>query len=1088
MHLRDLWKGLLTILAVTTLLHTCSAQPVTLHRKKMPIVDVFREIERQTHYLVDYSPDRFTDANLLDLDFDEADVSQVLKYCLAGLPLDYKIGTRAIIISVKNGGVPLSGRVQNADGQPLEGASITAEGVQGKGGGAEGMQVARSGFGGVFYVPGRPGTVVTISFQGYTPRLVALNNIALQVITMLPSASTLNDVIVQAYGRTTSRLATGTDYPVKAPGLQSQPAGNVLGALEGRVPGLAIQASTGGPGSNYRALIRGRQSISQGTDPLIVIDGVPVATKGGYLSTLGSGSAQGPAGASVLNGIPLTAVASVNVLEGAAATAIYGSRGANGVILITLDTGLAEKKMKWGADVYSGADWVVKVPTMLNTAQYLAMRKEAVVNDGGTVGPATVPEAYAWSSTRYTNFERLVMGNTGVRQNAKVDLSGGDSNTVYLLSGNYYRQTSVFPGSTGDDRISVFGHLHQQSVNKRLKLDFSALYSWEDNRLPIQDYTFFGSLAPNAPSFEDANHQPVWSYNNMSFLNIPAQENNGYKSSVSNQFDHIGVSFDVVPGLLVRANLGYYRIASAEHSQVLIAGQDPATNPTGRTYYAGNTGHNEMAEALAEYTHDRGPGRLEALLGVNWQGQETDYSSLAASGYTSDALLAIGGGTPTFTSSENSTYYRYDAVFGRVNYVLYDRYILTLSGRRDGSSRFGASNPFGNFWGIGAAWIFSEEAPFRHRRWLSYGKLRGSLGTAGNDQIGDTTFAQVYTGTTAARGYQGQQGIYPVTFANPHVGWEVNYNSELALDVGFAKNRVMLSVIAYRDWTTNQLIYTTLASQAGLPGVYRNVAAEVVNEGLQFSLETYNVTHPHFQWTSLITLTAPVNRLARFPGLSSAVDASSLVVGKSLSVAKGYHYEGVDPATGLYKFEPSNGQAGTLAVLPGGNLDERYYGGCDQRLSYKDWRLDVFFEFRAQNGVSPFVALYPVIQPGFQEQSMLGNPSVAWLNRWQKPGDHALLEQVTESAGSAAYAGISNYIASDAKVANASYIRWKGLMLSYRLPKGWLPRTAGAQAVAYLKGENLLTFTHYPVTDPETQNPSALPPVRSLVAGIKVNI
>jgi hypothetical protein len=476
------------------------------------------------------------------------------------------------------------------------------------------------------------------------------------------------------------------------------------------------------------------------------------------------------------------------------------------------------------------------------------------------------------------------------------------------------------------------------------------------------------------------------------------------------------------------------------------------------------------------------------LLGVNWQGQETDYSTLAASGYTSDALLAIGGGTPTFTSSENSAYYRYDALFGRVNYVLYDRYILTLSGRRDGSSRFGAGNPFGNFWGIGAAWIFSEETPFRHRCWLSYGKLRGSIGTAGNDQIGDTTFAQVYTGTTAARGYQGQQGIYPVTFANPHVGWEVNYNSELALDLGFAKNRVMLSVIAYRDWTANQLIYTALASQAGLPGVYQNVAAKVVNEGLQFSLETYNVTHPHFQWTSLMTLTVPVNRLARFPGLSSAVDASSLVVGKSLSVVQGYHYKGVDSATGLYQFKNENGQPGTLAVLPGGNLDERYYGGCDQRLSYRDWQLDVFFEFRAQNGISPFVALYEVIQPGFQAPSMLGNPPVAWLNRWRKPGDHALLEEVTESTGSAAYAGISNYIASDAKVANASFVRWKGLMLSYRLPKGWLPRTAGAQAVAYLKGENLLTFTHYPVTDPETQNPSALPPVRSLVAGIKVNI
>lgn len=1079
---RDRWKWLLMVMAAVSCALPCSAQQMSIRGKGLALSGIFREIQRQTAYKLIFSPERLADAPPIDLDFQGTDVRQLLNSCFIGLQLEYHIHDKTITISRKVGldssiYKPLRVRVEDmSNGQPLDGASISVDsllrGITHEDGTIQ-LQVRK-----------RLSTL-TISYQGYYPKTTApLVNDAWQIVSLAPRSSILDEVIIRAYGKTTKRGATGSIGQLKGPEVQFTTDGNVLGLLEGRVPGLAIRQYSGVPGSAYEVLIRGKHSIAQGTAPLLVVDGVPVAANNGYQSTIGSGSAQGPDGASVLNFILPSDVASIEVLKGAAETAIYGSRGANGVLLLTLKTG-AKGHTRWDADVNSGVNGVVKTGPLLNTRQYLALRREAVSNDGLPVDSTTVPEAFLWDSTRYTNFKQLVMGHAAVRLNARIGLSGGDTNTVYLLSANYHRETAVFPGPSGDGRLSVYGRLSRQSVNRRLKTEVSALASWEDNQLPVQDYTGTMYLAPNAPSFRNDTGQLVWSHNGIAFQNIPGLGYNTYHADIGSQFVHLQVSYVLLRGLELRSHLGYYRTAANESSQNPIAGG----NSIGQSQSVANTGQSVLAEELAEYIHQWGKGRLEALLGVTWQEQQTNYSSLEADGFSSDLLLASGSGAPMVKSMVNRAVYRYEAVIARLNYNWKERYIIGFSDRREGSSRFGPGKQFGNFWAVSPAWIFSEEPCCKGSRWLSFGKLRASLGTTGNDQIGNNGFVQVYNGSVAARGYQGQQGVAPISFANDNLRWEVNYNSEVSLDLGFLCNKVLLSATAYRDWTINQLVSINIASQSGLPGVTVNMPADVVNQGLEFSLQTFNWKSQNFRWVSTINLTIPGNRLARFPGLASSTKATSLAVGHSLDVVKAYHFEGVDPATGIFQFRDVNkdGLFDSRDLLPGGNLDLRYYGGCNQSLIYKRWQLDLFFEFRAQNGVNPMLLLYQDNPPGALATAMLGNGPIQWLNHWRRPGDQAPLQKLTAGGDPAAATAIQRYIGSDARAIDASYVRWKGLSLSWRLPAALLSRCKVHEAQVYLRGENLLTHTHYPVSDPETQNATVLPPTRTLAAGFHVN-
>ena len=1063
-----------------------SAQHLTLKGKNLAFPYVFGEIKKQLGYDVSYTLLNFEDAPVIDVDLKNADIRETLSTIFAGLELGFHIEDRNVQVYRKVAAgssifTPLHGQVVAADGQPLAGATIIADSIP----------VATTDGTGNFHMRVRSRmTTITISYLGYISRTVTMANTAVHVVSLQSAAYTLDNVVVQAYGKTTPRLLMGSVSQVKSADISTQPVGAIPGTLAGRVPGLQVKQYNGVPGSAYGFLIRGLHSVAQGTEPLIIVDGMPIAGNNGSLSTIGSGSAQGLMGAASLNSFPLASVASIEVLRGASATAIYGSRGANGVILITLKQGLAGR-LKWCFDVSGGGAHTVKTSPPLNTIKYRALREEAIGNDGLPVDSTTAPELFLWDSTRYTDYRKMVMGHTGLIKDARAELSGGDTNTVFLVSGNYHGEGSAFGRGTGQDWKSLYGHLTQHSPNRKFRVDLSAIYSWVNTELPVQDLTMFQYSTPNTPPFRNAAGQLQWSYNDLAYTNIDALYANQYEASLTNQFSRLQVSYEVLPGLNLRANLGYNRVSSDENSRLPLAGQDPAIQPVGHKYYTGNTWHSELAEGYADYLWKKRGHRLEALFGLNWQQQRSTHSDVFQDGFTSDLQMSTGSGPATTTTDENVIAYRYEAAFGRLIYSLHDHYLLNVSGRRDGSSRFGPGRQFGNFWEVGGGWIFSDEGFMRGLDWLSFGKIRASIGTTGNDQIGDNQFAQVYTNTNSTRGYQGRQGVIPQTFANDQLAWEVNYSSEIELDLNFLKNKIGLTAVAYRDWTNNQLIYTSLPSQAGLPGVFSNFPADVVNKGLEFSLTSHNVSGKDFHWVSTLILTVPGNLLKKFPNLASSIYAGRLYEGRSLSEITGYHYTGVDPSTGLFGLRDynKNGFLDPGDRRPGGNPDLHYYGGLDQSFQWRRWQLNIFFEYRVGKGVNPLAVLYQLKPPpGQPGPSMLNNGPVEWMDHWRAAGDRATLQRLSADAASAASQQAGYFPYSDAVLTDASFVRLKSLALRWCLPEKWVTKAGLSNAQLYLQGQNLLTWTKFPVTDPETQDPTVLPPMKMLTMGIHITL
>jgi hypothetical protein len=243
------------------------------------------------------------------------------------------------------------------------------------------------------------------------------------------------------------------------------------------------------------------------------------------------------------------------------------------------------------------------------------------------------------------------------------------------------------------------------------------------------------------------------------------------------------------------------------------------------------------------------------------------------------------------------------------------------------------------------------------------------------------------------------------------------------------------------------------------------------------------------QGKTLFTLTAPVNRLTYFPGLANSIYASSLQLGKSLTEHRGYHYTGVDPGTGLFTFQDKDGNGVLNAndLIPAGNTDPRLYGGFQETLQYGNFELEILFAWRIQKGVNPLSAFYQSTLPGMPAAAMLSNGPVELLNHWRQPGDHVLLQRVSAQPDSAMAASAANYLSSDAALTDASFVRLKNLSLRYRLTGKWLKRYLLCGGQLYVRGENLLTFTRFPVTDPETQDTQVLPPVRTLAGGIQLS-
>jgi TonB-linked SusC/RagA family outer membrane protein len=1096
-------------------------QTVTISVKDVPLLTVLKAIKKQTGFVFYVTSEELKRAKNVSIIANNLPLEQVLDLCFKDQPLTYSITGKLINIiprieQVNKGNktsftaplpasIDVSGKVMDENGGPLAGANVVEKGKQ------HGTTTNNEG---VFVLKGvDENGSLEISYIGYQTLTVPINNRTSIIISIKQSDASLQEVVInKGYYTEQKKLATGNVSTVKAKDIEMQPVQNPLLTLIGRVPGIIVEQKNGFANGGIVVRIQGRNSINSGLDPLYVIDGVPylsqsLPTVG--LSTTVLGNSGGGGAGNPLNFINPNDIESIDVLKDADATAIYGSRGANGVILITTKKGKAEQT-KVSVNARTGWGRVSKKVKLLNIDQYFEMRKEAYVNDGLPIpDKTTIPDntnydLTYWDQNRLTDWQKVLIGGTAQYKDAQISVSGGSINTQFLISGGYHKETTVFPDDFADKKASFQFNINHSSNNQKFKLQASGFYIKDDNKIPSTDITIYAlGLAPNAPALYNPDGTLNWapiaqgSGTVSTWVNPLSYLYDKYNNKVNNFLGSAVFSYRIFPNLTFSSRFGFNNLQSNDQELVsLLATRPERQNANSRfAMYGNGSSTSWIVEPQLTYKIFTGKGKIETLLGSSVQQITTKSQSVQAFGFSSDLLLEnLSSASSLAPNSSFYSLYKYNAIFGRVNYNYKDRYIINFTARRDGSSRFGPENLFHNFWGIAGGWIFTNENWISKRNsFLNFGKVRISYGTTGNDQIGDYSFMNLYNPLTSGVGisYQGVSAMVPTKLSNPYLQWEETKKLQFGIDFGLMNDRIIVNLNYYLNRSSNLLAESKVAYITGFNSIIQNLDGVVENRGWEISLSSINIRKDKFSWVTNFNVTIPTKngQLTSFPSLSKTNYANTLVVGKSLYDTKSYHFIGVDPATGLYKYNDTQGNSttspGAKDQIAFTNTTQKLYGGLQNNLTYKGVGLDFTFQFVKRNA-QKFTGTQPGIFWGTYNQ---GNQPERVLQRWQHPGDLTNVEKFSSNYSGAISDAEYYYSISDAAVTNGSFIQLTNLSLSWQFPKLWMDKVHFQNCKLFIQGQNLFIATKYkglypPIGGIVSASPATtLPPLRVITIG-----
>jgi len=1064
---------------------------VTVEGNNLTRRDVMRRIEKQTGLTFFYSAYLLNEKEKVSISMIDQSLDDVLQKFLLGTDLTWAYDNKIIFIREKTERgsqtattikvdssittMTLTGKVVSADGNPVPGATIQVKRTK---------DGAATDVWGNFSMPNvRTNDVIIVSSIGFESREIKVSgNTILAQLNV--AVSGLDETVVVGYGTTTQRMNTGNVSSIKARDIQKQPLSNPLTALEGRVPGMFIQQKSGISGGAYKVQIRGQNSMrAEGNDPLYVIDGVPYMP--GNVTRLSSIIGFG----NPLSYINPSDIESIDVLKDGDATAIYGSRGANGVVLITT------KKAKTGktaVDLSYNTGWSFQPrPKLLSTSEYLTMRREAYRNDN--VVPSNVlgdkgyaPDLLIWDTTRNIDWSKQLLGKSGKYNDVQLSVSGGTDATQFLIGGGFKRETPVFQGDFSDTKINTHFNINNTSQDKRFKIQFSGSFLNDINNLPNYDIASFTNIAPDAP--KPFNPDGSLNWENNTFINPYGNFLISYNSKVSNLLSNVVVSYEIFKGLEAKITGGYSSQQSHEKQAQPITSLSPSYNvTTGSASFANRDIRGWVVEPQLNYRRKIFDGSLSVLLGSTFQNTTSDGQLMYGEGYTNDALLGtIDAASSVFIASNYKYSYKYSSAFGRINYELRRRYVVNLTARRDGSSRFGPGRRFANFGSAGVAWVFSEEDFVKNNfDVLSFGKIRASYATTGNDQINDYSYLSLYTPNSNT--YQGVTGLNATGLTNPDYAWEVNKKFEVGTEIGAINNRVFVTASFFRNLSSNQLLNSPLPSITGFSGILANLPALVENKGWEFTVSSTNINYRSFVWKTNANFSVYGNKLLEYPGLSNNPrDKNRFVIGQPLNVFFAYRSVGVDPETGVYKFldskglptfTPSSSTDKTVYI----NRDPKFYGGIENLLILKNFELSFLIQYTKQ----------VVFNDWLSNNLMAGQfntnvPAAIMENRWINPGDIAKYQKLTQTPSSPAAKALSYARQSDLAQINGSYWRLKNISLYYTLPSELIQKLRLRNFRLFLQIQNLYTITSYAGRDPETQNNSIIAPSKSINSGISI--
>lgn len=745
----------------------------------------------------------------------------------------------------------VSGTVSDASGSALPGVSVTVKGT---------TQGAITDAAGKFSLQAKNNAVLVFSYIGYKAQEINIGSKTTVNASLEEDAAALSEVIVVGYGSQKKSQTTGAISQVSAKQIQEMPITSLGQAMQGRVAGVDVSQSGSRPGSVPKILIRGRRSFNAGNDPLYVVDGIPLS-----------------AGYEDLNP---SDVQSMEVLKDATATAIYGARGANGVVLVTTKRGAVKGKTTVSFDTYGGVSTPLDKIQLFSGPEFLEYVREAYratnlyKDANGNPVPTGVGDAAADAKVAVlggdpavargiangtnTDWQDLLLRN-GVMQNHSLGIQGGNDKTQFYISGGYFQDKGITAG-LDYTRMSLRVNI-DHNINNRLKVGISSytMYSIRNG----ENLNPYGMTIQQNPLAEpyDANGNIIFSPTNDALLTNPlaeivpgAQVDETKKYRL---FNSLYAEVKIIEGLKYRVNFGpdftisrWGRfIGAATNARKLGDPQASAQN---------NIGFNWTLENIVSYNktfkakHNLGVTLLHSLQRDNFEVYRTDVQGVPAE---SQQFYNLGNASSVLAVGSGLTQWTINSYMARVNYDFNDKYLLTATLRRDGSSRFGANTKYGNFPGIAVGWNISNEPFLKPVAWIDMLKLRAGWGVVGNQGVAPYQTQGLLTRTAYAWGSVAAFGYRPSTIGNPDLKWESSATANIGLDFSFLSGRIQGSLELYETNTTDLLLSDQLPGSIGFGSVTRNVG-QTRNKGIELGFTTVNVNTPGgFKWTTDFTFT-----------------------------------------------------------------------------------------------------------------------------------------------------------------------------------------------------------------------------------------
>lgn len=963
------------------------------------------------------------------------------------------------------------------DGKPIQGVTVSVKGTN---------VATSSNENGEFTIDAASNSILVFTSIGYASLEQAVTSGEKMQVQLTPVNKTLQEIVVVGYGTQRKADVTGSVSSVNAKDLKSLPVPNIGEALQGRATGIQI-VSSGSPGSNVTIRIRGVGTINN-SNPLIVIDGVPTDIP--------------------LNAISQNDIASIDFLKDASATAIYGSRGANGVVVITTKKGSSNKN-HLEFSTFAGVQKSTSIVKMLNATQFASLHNEMMMNNGQAQNPAYADPTSLGAGTDWlgTLFRPATM------QNYSLAYSGGSANSNYYVSGAVFDQQGIVINTSYrrytiqlNSESKIFGGLkfgNNLTLNHDIKKNGSYDIRNTMAALPTQavynaDGTYSGPVGRS--SWYGDIRNPI----GMATINENSTKGYNILGNVYGELTFLkNFKFKSTGG--VQAQFWDSRSWSPKYNWQPI--------PQPNSYL--NEGYNKSLTWLWDnlLTYDKYFGsdhHVILLAGSSAQNNRYDYMSGSIQGFASDATQQLNNGTLNSTIGGNANEWALLSFFGRGNYSFKDKYLLTATVRRDGSSRFGKNNRYGTFPSASLAWRISKEK-FFNVNFINDLKLRAGYGVTGNQNIGNYSFASVLQ--TVQYSFNGTPvgAVVPLAIPNPNVKWEQVKQANIGLDATVLNNRVNVTVDAYLKNTDGMLVPMSVPISTGysdivVPSVN---AGKVENKGIELLITTQNLKG-RLEWNTNFNISYNRNKVVSLNS-GAPLYTGSIGLNQYLQIQSPGH-----PVNSFYGFvtngifqtqdevekyaiqvpgaDPYNrtsaGDVRFLDLNNDGKIDDNdrtylgdpnpsYIFAMNNSISYKGIDLTVFVQGVADNKI------YNANRIWQEGMAIAQNQTTAVLNRWTDKGTSNVMPRAVFNDPN------KNTRVSKRFIEDGSYLRIKNVTIGYTLPKAIADKAKISSARIYLSGQNLFTLTRYTGFDPEVGangiDLSVYPVTRTISAGINLN-